>query len=692
MATQNYVRKDFRNTAHWVANLVTDKDGVARAEFDFPDDITTWRFTARGITADTMIGEVRRAHRTLLPLQVELALPRALREGDAVKVGAVFHNNSDKHSTRRAKGSIWKGVGAKQANVPEHSLILDTQTPSRMDLILEPTSTADIQIQARVQAADGVDNDTILKTLKVLPRGYETIRSYAGTLQANSEFSLDLGGELNPNSLKVSLSLESGLAESVESALDELIQYPYDCVEQTMSRFMPAVVANTALKKIGLKSSRSLELPAILNAGLLRLIDFQHEDGGWGWWKADQTNDFMTAYVLEGLSLCRDSGMTVPAVALEKAEKYLFKRVHDKKISDGGHAAHDIGAVDGETYAAHSLALYYNATLELYQKQREQLSTNADDILKRTEPLSTRSKALMADTFRLLNRPDVALKILCDLKARAAPEQTQDRISILTASALLEIGARLEPNLPLWQKMACKLIKIRKGKGWHDTISTAAAVRAISPLLTANKQITPVDVFADGKLVTTLKPDANNRATLTLTKELLGARKITLKPGRLESDVFWSAKVEGCLKNQPLQPQNPIAILETTLFTTGENAHEISPIQNTFTLKKGCTVKVRLGVTLTQPKGYIRISFPRPCGVELIRASKLKNGIVAFEEKDDGIHFFVDTWEKGAHEIEFTVRAEVAGTLFAPPPQFEPMYEEVVPFKVIAPTKWIITE
>ncbi len=40
-----------------------------------------------------------------------------------------------------------------------------------------------------------------------------------------------------------------------------------------------------------------------VQAGLKRLYDFQHADGGWGWWKADSTNRWMTAYVVYGLSL-----------------------------------------------------------------------------------------------------------------------------------------------------------------------------------------------------------------------------------------------------------------------------------------------------------------------------------------------------------------------------------------------------
>ena len=42
-----------------------------------------------------------------------------------------------------------------------------------------------------------------------------------------------------------------------------------------------------------------------------RLYGFQHGDGGWGWWQSDDTNRWMTAYVVYGLSLGKAAGLQV---------------------------------------------------------------------------------------------------------------------------------------------------------------------------------------------------------------------------------------------------------------------------------------------------------------------------------------------------------------------------------------------
>ena len=43
------------------------------------------------------------------------------------------------------------------------------------------------------------------------------------------------------------------------------------------------------------------DLRAKMQAGLDRLKDYQHDDGGWGWWKEDDSRVYMTAYVVGGI-------------------------------------------------------------------------------------------------------------------------------------------------------------------------------------------------------------------------------------------------------------------------------------------------------------------------------------------------------------------------------------------------------
>src|SRR4029078_11755936 len=47
------VRSDFRSTAFWKPDVVTDASGVAKVSFKYPEALTTWRATARVTTPGT---------------------------------------------------------------------------------------------------------------------------------------------------------------------------------------------------------------------------------------------------------------------------------------------------------------------------------------------------------------------------------------------------------------------------------------------------------------------------------------------------------------------------------------------------------------------------------------------------------------------------------------------------------------
>src|SRR4029078_614906 len=104
--------------------------------------------------------------------------------------------------------------------------------------------------------------------------------------------------------------------------------YPYGCVEQTMSSFLPNIIVTQAVNELGLKVSLdSTAVQQKIRAGIDRLNNFQHEDGGWGWWQTDQSHPFMTAYVVAGLVQARDSGVSVQAEAIQRGLAWVKKEL-----------------------------------------------------------------------------------------------------------------------------------------------------------------------------------------------------------------------------------------------------------------------------------------------------------------------------------------------------------------------------
>lgn len=686
------VRSDFSSEAHWVANLVTDKDGIARTTFTFPDNITEWRFTARGVTANTLVGSIIDARKTMLPLQVELPLPRALRKGDQIKIAAVVHNNEGGERKVTLKHRV-------DTIEEESKLIVAEGGSSSSEMAIDAKEESAISLYAEVHDEKKEEADAIEKSLEVLPRGHHVACSFSGMVKDGGSIPLELGRDLIPGSMRLTVTLEPGFAAAVNSALDSLIGYPYGCVEQTMSRFMPAVVASTAMSKVGMTATRQKELPDIVQKGLTRLADFQHQDGGWGWWKHDLTHHFMTAYVLEGLALCQRSGNSVSEIMIQRAERYLAGQLisgelSERKLKYGDHAALGrLGKVDLRIFSSHALATCYSLDLTKYVAQAERILA----ILPKTDvngkPLSTRDALLRADTLRLLGKQREALNEL-NLITDAFGKVGLNRASLLSAATLLEIGTALDANRPLWQKIAREIVLMRKGSHWGDTLVNAAAVRGLTAVLAAEKNaVSPVNVLIDKKVLMSLTAKENERVSAAFETELIPGKEITLRPERTETGGFWSARLEGYLKKTPPPPANPVAGVTLQVARLRPAKVAITPdAQNILTVKRGETLELSLVCTLESSLSYLRLSLPRPCGIELLQPPRIRDGVVAFEQRDDGLHFFINAWEKGRHVVKFRVRAEVVGTVFAPLPELAPMYGDLVPVAISAPTGWRIVK
>ena len=128
----------------------------------------------------------------------------------------------------------------------------------------------------------------------------------------------------SPGTSSIELTVTAGPTEAILQALPYLAGYPYGCVEQTMSRFLPAVVASSALRRVDNRLEKlEGELPKMVDMGLQKLYGFQHDDGGWGWWKHDDTHPFMTAYVIYGLVSAQEAGIAIDGRTLKQGVNAL---------------------------------------------------------------------------------------------------------------------------------------------------------------------------------------------------------------------------------------------------------------------------------------------------------------------------------------------------------------------------------
>jgi uncharacterized protein YfaS (alpha-2-macroglobulin family) len=281
--------------------------GKATVDFKLPDSLTNWQVVVTGVSGKMHVGQAKASFRSFKPIMVWPMLPRVFTEGDRVELFASVHNRTDEAQTIKVKLKVENGeiltpversvtVPAK-GNVPVY-WTFKALRPGFTQLLM----TADCP----------AGNDASLKRLPVSRAAAEQLVTASGVVKDGATFEIPKGVDLKAASLEVSFA--PSLAADMADTLHFLVDYPYGCVEQTMSRFLPAIKVAQILQQFHVEHPElEKKLPGCVAGGIKRLLELQQPDGGWGWHGNSQTHEMMTPYALYGLLQAEKAGYPIPA-------------------------------------------------------------------------------------------------------------------------------------------------------------------------------------------------------------------------------------------------------------------------------------------------------------------------------------------------------------------------------------------
>jgi uncharacterized protein YfaS (alpha-2-macroglobulin family) len=301
------VRRDFPDTAYWQPTIRTDARGQATVRVRLPDNITEWRLTAIAHTADTKIGYARAKVKAAKDLMARLRLPMWLVEGDRTEINAILSNDTDQPLEAAVELRAPDGVRTQTVRIPARNSIT-----LRWDYT--PQSLGEQRFVLIAREKGGRLRDAEERTLQVKPLSLTETDSRAVLLNAERTLTLTMRPDALPNRATLTLrSFPSASAIALDS-LPYLLDYPYGCVEQTISRFVPAILAKRAAEQLGapMDAETQRKIAEIAEQSLQRLARMQLENGGWGWWEQDEARAWTTAYAVWGLHKAKQAGVPVP--------------------------------------------------------------------------------------------------------------------------------------------------------------------------------------------------------------------------------------------------------------------------------------------------------------------------------------------------------------------------------------------
>lgn len=722
MAQTVSLRTLFASTAYFDGTLQTDASGKLSVTIDMPENLTTFRVMAVAIDQNEVdrFGSADAQVRVRKPVMLRPSLPRFANYGDAFEASVMVDNQTGEDQKVL--------VGTRGLNVTigdEDQKFVDIPAGQsrevRFDMQTEEVGTMRLQFAA--MSAAGRDA-TQLELPVHYPATAEAFADY-GMTDSSVARTIEPPQGVLPAFGGLELSFSSTALSGLEDSVQYLVDYPYECAEQTSSRVLPIFVLGDILEQFPIASVRDqYARKAIASRGVQKLFDKQNPDGGFGYWYRGESWPYVSTWATFALLEGKKAGYDVDQAKLDSALNYVENFVRYGYRSRWGlyydwtTRAFGLWLLSREgrgkdlfsTVWAHreDVPLYARAYLmsaaHAYGKTTER-DAIVEEIRKAViESPKTihfeegRSEADAADGLRVLMHSNV---------------QT-DAIVLM---AMLDAA----PEDPMLPKVMAGIMASRdpmKGGRWGSTHTNAWALVAASRYFEVVEKEEP-DFEAQAWLGKTFagtfafegRSMTKQQQTIPM-KSLLdtGADKLTLAkkgPGKLyyrlglryaPEDLELEARAQGFVVSRKYE----------ALPEPGQTEPDPDAVRQlddgSWVVKAGTNVKVSLNVVVRDRANYVVVDDALPAGFEGLNPKFATNSAASIagsvtlgttpsgrsrsrwwypwwtfdhsDLRDDRMLLFADRLPAGVYTYAYTARATTIGDFLLPPVKAEAMYEE----------------
>ncbi len=688
------IRKEFKDTAFWQSDLVTGADGKATVQFKLPDNLTTWRATARAVTEDTRVGSAVQKVISRKDVIMRLEMPRFLTEGDVVTISGVVHNFLPADKSTQISLEL---NGAQLLGDATQTVTIAKNGEHRVDWQVQAQQPGQLRLLAK--ALTDKESDAVEMTIEIVPQGLkQTIGGAVSLTQSDGDQTQTLNLPLHPDIQARTLRIEasSSLAGTLFGALDYLTSFPYGCTEQTMSSFLPDVIVAQTLKNVpGARVRDTNDLSLKVQRGLERLYSYQHSDGGWGWWKEDTTDPFMSAYVVDGMTMATRNGFQIDQWRLDRGREKLAAMLDANKRDNGN-------PIDQESRAYMIYALVESGSanskyLEGLYSERAQLQPYGRALLALALKLNGDNRA--AEIAGLIESSARVNEFEADWQTHRVNDYGRDVTLDIEATALsLKALAQISPNSPLLPKAARWLVGHRgNGYYWVSTKETAFAIYGLIDYVKISQELSPdysFEIYLNGTQIASQRVNSTTNPPVLLIKkgtEVGNNNQIRIvKHGR--GALYVTTALEYFTGVEEIQAQSSADLkitreylrLKVTEDGNGNSSWKVEPLSGE--LHSGDLIVSRLHLEGARAQ-YLMIEDPIPAGCEQISRA---NGLALSyadnkwtswysqrEFRDNRTVLFLDYFD-GKATFQYAMRVEVPGEFRVAPARAELMYQPTV--------------
>lgn len=378
------MRSNFNETALFSPLLETDENGDIIVDLTMPDALTRWKMFGVAHTADMKYGTIENELLTQKELMVQPNLPRFLREGDRITISAKISNLVDKELSGQASIECFDALSMRalplmlQSNKEQPFVVPASQSVAVSWTLHVPETVQAVVFRIKASAGGFTDGEEqslpVLSNRMLVTESMPLPMSHKGTRKFVFE-SLKTNSSKTLKHHQYTFEFCSNPAWYAVQALPYMIEYPYECAEQTFSRYYANSIAehivnsNDAIKRVfekwqnaeskqafvsnleknpELKNILLEETPWLRDAqdeaerkkrvanlfdihqmaanklsAINQLAELQLSNGAWPWFSGGHASQYITQHIVCGLGKMERMGVAVDGVLKDKLNRSL---------------------------------------------------------------------------------------------------------------------------------------------------------------------------------------------------------------------------------------------------------------------------------------------------------------------------------------------------------------------------------
>jgi uncharacterized protein YfaS (alpha-2-macroglobulin family) len=288
------------------------------------------------------------------------------------------------------------------------------------------------------------------------------VKVYESIVEAGKDWQISYKNIGTPGTNNAVLEISSIPPIDLKRRLNYLVQYPYGCVEQTISSVFPQLYLQDITE---LTSEMKNQVDVNIKAGIQRMLTFQNSDGGFKYWPdAYYADEWSSSYAGHFLLEAKRKGYNISESMLRDWKKY------QKREADAWTKTKYRNSTLLQAYRLYTLAL-----------ADEAMAGNMNRLREIDMPVA--AKWRLAAAYQLAGMADVAAEITSNISK--TPDEYKEltnsygstlRDEAMILEALVLMNKRSE-GMDLMKKISAGLSDYGR---WMSTQETAFALIAVS--------------------------------------------------------------------------------------------------------------------------------------------------------------------------------------------------------------------